>query len=397
MKRTGDARLLRRVNRSAVLDLIYREGPLPRAEIARRLQLSPPTVTRIVSKMLEEGAILESEAIDSHGGRPATLLRFNPQAAFMIGVYIGQQVVGALADLNGQIIESRTERMECGDGGVEQLIQLISALHAKAHSLGVPVRGVGVGAPSIVQYPEGIVVWSPTLGWRNLPLRNLLQDALHLPVFVENEVNLIALGESWRGVAQGLNNVVCISLGDGIGAGLILNGKLYRGTHCASGEIGYLIPGRQFLGHAYDTYGCLEGLAGCSGIVRRFWAAIEARASSALSAVDRAEITAETILIAASQGDKAAAQVVDETIDYIVIAIASLSAILDPEMVVISGELAKHGSTFIDEVRRRLNGLAPHTPPILVSASYVDAAVMGAVASAMMETSNALELYPRNL
>ncbi|MEJ5249985.1 MAG: ROK family transcriptional regulator [Caldilinea sp.] len=397
MKRTGDARLLRRVNRSAVLDLIYREGPLPRAEIARRLQLSPPTVTRIVSKMLEEGAILESEVVDSQGGRPATLLRFNPQSALMIGVYIGQQVVGALADLNGQIIESRTERMECGDGGVEQLIQLISALHAKAHSLGIPVRGVGVGAPSIVQYPEGIVVWSPTLGWRNLPLRNLLQDALHLPVFVENEVNLIVLGENWRGVAQGLNNVVCISLGDGIGAGLILNGKLYRGTHCASGEIGYLIPGRQFLGYAYDTYGCLEGLAGCSGIVRRFWTAVEAGASSMLFAADRTEITAETILIAATQGDEAAAQVVDETIDYIVIAIANLSAILDPEMVIISGELAKYGSILIDEVRRRFNGLAPHTPPILVSASHVDAAVMGAVASAMMETSNALELYPRNL
>ena len=114
----------------------------------------------------------------------------------MIGVYIGQQIVGALADLNGQIIESRTGRMECGDGGIEQLIQLISVLHAKAHFLGVPVRGVGVGAPSVVQYPEGIVVWLPTLGWRNLPLRNLLQDVLHLPVFVENEVNLIALGES---------------------------------------------------------------------------------------------------------------------------------------------------------------------------------------------------------
>ena len=145
------------------------------------------------------------------------------------------------------------------------------------------MRGVCIGAQAIVQYPQGILSWSPSLEWRDLPLKDGLERILELPVVVENEVNLIALGESWRGAGQGISNFICISIGDGIGSGLILGGQLYRGSHWAAGEIGYLVPDKQYLGQVFDTYGCLENLAGTSGIVRRAKARLAAGEASMLA------------------------------------------------------------------------------------------------------------------
>lgn len=397
MRRTGNASLLRRVNRSAVLELLRTAGPLPRAEIARRLQLSAPTITRIAAALLEDGLVLERETIDSTGGRPATLLQFNPRASLVIGIYIGQSIVGALADLSGEIIRRHSAPALPGRAGITQVVKVIEALRRNAVEMAIPVRGVGVGAPSIVTYPEGIVVWSPSLGWRNVPLQQMLQQALDLPVFVENEVNLIALGERWQGAGRGIENMICISLGDGIGAGLVLNGRLYRGSHSASGEVGYLIPGQQFLGRVYDTYGCLEGLAGSSGIVRRAQARLAAGEPSMLANAANgtgASLSVDMVLAAARQNDALARAVLQETIDYLSIAVANLACILDPDRIVVSGDLAAYGELFIDALCARLQGLVPNIPPLVLSELQMDAPVLGAVATVLSETSTALFVRP---
>ncbi len=392
MSHTGDASLLRRVNRSAVLELLRVKGPLTRAEIARRLRLSPPTITRIIVDLLDEGLVCELDTADSTGGRPATLLRLNSRVNLVIGVYIGHSIVGALADLSGEILERLTEPALYGEAGVERLLAVVERLQAKAAELGIPVRGVGVGAPSIVHYPEGVVVWSVSLGWRDLPLRRLMEERLGLPVFVENEVNLIALGESWQGAGREIENMICLSLGDGIGAGLMLNGKLYRGVHSAAGEVGYLVPGRQFLGQVYDSYGCLEGLAGSSGIVHRIEDRLTGGASSVVgNSINGAlELSADVVLESVRAGDILAQSVLDETVDYLAIAVANLACILDPDRIVVSGDLAKYGDLFLQSLQDRLIGLLPHVPPIALSELQMDAPVLGAVAIVLSETSNAL-------
>jgi predicted NBD/HSP70 family sugar kinase len=390
---TGDATLLRRVNQSAVLEILREEGPLARSAIARRLQLSPPTITRIVAGLLESGLVFERDDGASTGGRPPTLLEFNARASSMIGVYIGQHMFGALADLNGQILERRSVVAVPGDEGVQRLIGLIEDLRCEAALLGIPVRGACIGAPSIVVFPTGVVAWSPTLGWRNLPLRQILEDNLKLPVFVENEVNLIALGESWRGAGRGISSLVCISLGDGIGAGVVLEGNLYRGAQHAAGEIGYIIPGERFLGQSYDSYGCLEGLAGSTGIVQRTQARLAAGAPSGLSAEygpNATRLTAPAVLAAARNGDPTACAVVAETIDYLSIAVANLACILNPQRIIVSGEMAEFGDLFIEPIRTRLGGLLPAIPDIVLSELKTDAAILGAVATALRQTSDAL-------
>ena len=398
MNPTGNAALQRKVNESAVLELLREEGPFARAEIARRLQLSPPTITRIVANFIDGGLVLEQEAGSSTGGRPPTLLEFNASAGSVVGVYIGQQMTGALANLGGQVLARRSKVSVPGNVGVQRLTALITDLMEDAEAQGLRVRGVAVGAPSIVHFPEGVVIWSPTLGWQNLPLKDILEEELGVPVFIENEVNLIALGESWRGVGQGLANLVCISLGEGIGAGLILNGRLYRGAGSAAGEIGYMIPSERCLGQEYDTFGCLEGIAGSLGIIKRAKERLNAGEMSLLgdessNGAELRSLTVGQVLSAARLGDTLACTVVAETVDYLSVAIANLACLIAPERIIISGELADYSDLFIEPIKNRMRGLIPHMPDIVVSELKLDAIIFGAVAAALSETSDALFVH----
>jgi predicted NBD/HSP70 family sugar kinase len=391
LNHTGDATLLRKVNESAILELIREKGPISRSDLARLLRLSPPTITRIVNPLIEDGLVLEGDVGDSKGGRRPILLTFNHQASLIVGVYLSQNMTGALANLNGEILERRTRASIPGEDGVERLIDLIQELCRASERFGSPVRGVGIGVPSVTLAEEGIVTWAPSFGWRNLPLKQRLEEALELPVFIENEVNLIALGESWRGVGQGVPNLICISLGDGIGAGLILSGQLYRGAHNAAGEVGYIIPNEHCLGYKYDDYGCLEGLAGSVGIIRRAQYGLEAGQASVLAEPWRTDplcLTAQMILTAAREGDALACSVLQETINYLSIAIANIACIIDPDRIIISGDLAEFGDLFVEPIRTCLDGLIPVVPEIVLSDLGLDAPVLGAVATALRQTSD---------
>jgi predicted NBD/HSP70 family sugar kinase len=394
---TGDATLLRKVNESAVLEQIRRHGPLTRSNVARQLHLSLPTITRIANALLDTGLIIESSTAGSSGGRRPGLLAFNARANLIIGVYVGHKMVAALADLDGEIIERHSETSLAGAEGLQQLIGIIQSLRGQADDLGLSVRGVGVGAPSIVSFPEGVVAWAPGLGWRNLPLKKLLETALGLPVFVENEVNLLALGESWRGAGRGIRRLACISVGTGIGAGLILDGQLYRGARGAAGEIGYIVPNEGYLRRQVNGFGALETLADRNALVARGSARLRAGDASTLNnlcASDPGKLTAEMVLEAARVGDPLAGAAVSEVADYLSIAIANLACVIDPERVVLSGDLAAYADMFTEPVRERIQGLVPAMPEIVASVLGMDAAVLGAVAIAMRETSDALFVQP---
>lgn len=387
----GDATFLRRVNQAAVLELIREQGPISRSQIARRLHLSPATITRIANDLLENDIVLEGSPVHSQYGRRPILLEFNPRASLIIGVYVHKNMEAALSDLNGEILERRVEASVPGESGVERLIALVRDLHRVSKDYGPPVRGVGIGAPSVVAFETGTVAWAPSLGWRDLALKTRLEEALRLPVFVENEVNLIALGESWRGVGRGVRNLICISLGAGIGAGLILDGQLYRGSHDAAGEIGYIIPNESCLGRVYDGYGCLEGLAGSMGIVARAAARLAEGEPSILrgnGGGHPSELSVEKVLSAAREDDPLARSVLRETQDYLSIAVANLACILDPDCIVISGDLAEFGDLFVEPIRSRLKGTLPHMPDIVLSELRTDAAVLGALAIALYRTDS---------
>ena len=395
MPHIGRPRLMKRLNRSAILELLREQGPISRAKIARLLHLSPATVTRIVNELMEENLVLEIGTDNSTGGRRPTLLEFNYAANAIIGIDMGgTHIVGALADLGGNILQKASLSSSSGDGqndGLEQLTRVIQQLLSNPRLDDQELRGIGIGAPSITLHREGIVVWAASLGWKDLPLKSILEDRFQVPVFVENDVNLAALGESWYGTGKGVHNLVCVSIGTGIGAGIVIGGKLYRGYSEAAGEVGYLVPDSSYLGKHYEHFGCIETLSAGAGIVRRALVALEGDGDTMLgelAGADLKALTAEKVFEAARRGDPLAQEVVDETVDHISIIVANVAAILNPELIVLGGGIARSADLLIEPIRQRVEGVVPVMPLIKASELGENAAVMGAIALVLHSTDD---------
>lgn len=399
MNITGDATFLRKVNESALLELIREHGPITRTDLARRLGLSLPTVTRIVNSLIASNRVLDCSYANSRGGRRPSLLQFNFQSGLVISIYVGKKMWAALTDLGGNVLQRRKLDSLTGEAGIQQLVDLIEDLRSEAVQLGIPVLGAGLGVPSTIISPQGIVTWAAVLEWRDIPLKDRLEAATGLPVVVENEVNLITLGEMWRGAARDVRNLVCLTLDWGIGAGLVLDGHLYRGSHGAAGEVGYLIPNEACLGRSYEIFGCLESLAGGERIMQQVWDGLASGEPSCLTAQvrqSRENLTLEMVLEAARQGDQLACQAVNGTVEYLSIAVANLVCIVDPDRIVLSGGLGEYGDLFADRIREKIAGVIPteYMPEIIPSSLKLDAAVYGAIASVLRATEDAIKVEP---
>jgi len=378
MRTTVTASLMRSINRTAILDLIRQDGPIARSQIARRLNTSLPTVMRIVDELIEEDLVRPLGSSESTGGRPRSLLVFNGSAYAAVGVDLGgRRIIKKKTDLAGNIqheVYIPWEDMDPEDN-LEQLCALIEGLLDAPGPAGQRIRGIGVGVPGVTLSPEGIITWAPSLGWRYLPLREILIERFDMPVFVENDVNLAALGELGFGAGRGVQDLVCIAVGTGIGAGIIAGGVLYRGHSQAAGEIGYLLPGVEFLGRRHDQFGALESLASGTGIAKRARQLLEQEGMS----VPSEGLSAEDVFDAARRGEPWAQQVVDGTVDYLSLAIASVSAMLDPEVIVLGGGVSRSADLLIEPILHRLEGVIPSIPRLVASPLGRRAAVMGAI------------------
>lgn len=375
------------INTTAILEFVRHEGPVSRADIARYLGLSGSTVTRITSDLIDAGLLTEqSEPGVSRGGRPPILLSFNHRAATVIGVDIGgTTTTAALGDLNGHILYKQSIRSRPADRGPitpDDVIALIEAVKSHASSLDLPVRGVGVGAPGITHANRGTVVLAPALEWQDMPLGELLSAGVGLDVFVENDVNLGALGEHRFGAGRGTRHFVALLVGTGVGAGVILNGQLFHGASDAAGEIGYLMIGRESLAKTYPGFGHFESVAGGHGLAEQF--------SQVLASEDggrgRASITARDVFDMRDT-HPSARDIVERAIDYLAIAVANVACILNPERVVIAGGVVNAQPWVVDAVRERLVGRIPERPDIVAAQLGNTAVLVGALSLAREKTS----------
>lgn len=389
MKKTLTSTLMRSINRSAILDLIRQQSPITRAKIASELSVSLPTVMRIVDSLIEEDLVRYIGNDASSGGRPASLLEYNGRAYAVIGIDLGgTKMYGAVADLSGNIQHeiSIPTNSDGAERNLELLIDLIQKLLDVPRPAGQVIRGIGLGLPGVTLSREGMVTWVPSLGWRDLPIKSILEDRFGYSVFIENDVNLIALGEHNFGAGKGVHNLVCVAVGTGIGAGIIINRALFRGFNQASGEIGYLLPNVNALGETYDEFGALENLASGLGIARR---AREYFVANNMPMPDE-ELTAEDVFSAARDGETWAQKITQDTIDLLSMAIVNISALLNPEMIILSGGVIRSADLLIEPIRQRIQGAIPFLPRIEVSLLGSRAAVMGAI---VMVLSGTFERY----
>ena len=293
---------------------------------------------------------------------------------------------GAVANIGGDILEeiNINGHGASGEASFEMLSQLIQRLLAFPRVRNLKVSGIGVGAPGMTRSKEGVVEWSPSLNWRRFPLKEKLEEHFGLPVAVDNDVNQAALGESWFGVGQGVKDMVLIAIGTGAGAGIIIDGALYRGHDESAGEVGYMLTGRDELGKKYNRFGALESKVSGTGVVERARHLLAGERSSD----ELRTLTSFEVFDAARRNEAWACRVVADTVDFLSVSIANIVAVLNPELVILGGEIASSADLVIPPLVDRISGVVPHLPQIKASTLGYRAAVMGAIARIVYATTD---------
>ena len=308
----------------------------------------------------------------------------------VIGVDLGgTNVRTALLDTEGKILQKRKEATNASEGWekvVARLARTIEQQRADAVQQGHSVVSVGVGAPGIINVDKGVVVKSPNFpDWNNLPLKMELEQRLGLPVCIENDANAAALGEMWHGAGQGVRSMILLTLGTGVGGGIILDKKIWHGADGMAGELGHmtLLPDGRLCG--CGNQGCLEMYASARGIVQSYCEALER--SALTSAQSRGTITSERVYQAARDGDELANGVMRDMGRMLGIGIANLINIFNPDMIVIGGGVKDAWQLFIgathQEVMRRAFQVPAERTEIVPSMLGDDAGVVGAAAVAL--------------
>ena len=255
------------------------------------------------------------------------------------------------------------------------LQKLAAGLCARARATGRRPLGIGIGAPGIVG-AGGLVISSGALAWKNAPLGALLENRLGLPVRVENDVNLAALGEHAVGAGRGKASLFLIAIGTGIGGGCILDGRLWRGNHFAAAEIGALLPGPEFLGWSDRDWGAFEAYASGTGIES------EARKAAQQAGLMLPEevLRGERLFAAAAEGAPWATIAIDRAVALWTVAVGAVQALIDPEVIVLSGGVSASAARYLPRLRDHLSRALPQAPKVVLSTLGYRAAVLGAPA-----------------
>ena|SRR5436305_3095477 len=378
--------LLRELGEQAVLETIFRKGPITRPELATATSLSKPTVSAAVSRLEQEGLVRASGRRAGQRGRKPVSYVVSSRVGFVVGGDIGgSNVRVAAADLFGEpICNLKQPTAKDGSRAVgAQILEMVSEVIDDASAVHGRPLALGISSPGIVDQASGRVTSlaynvAPEGGFDPL---EVIRDRFDLPVLVENNVNLAAVGEKWFGLARGVKTMVFVAIGAGVGMGIIIDDELVRGAHGAAGEIGYL----PLVGDPFDPrhrlHGGLEDEIGAAGIV----AAFEERRGSGdpeLSAV-------HDVFELASAGNVAAQAVVEHVASRLGTAIATACAILDPELVVLGGGIGA-SPLLLRPVRGSAAALVPITARIETSLLGERAALQGAIAVALQAARTAL-------
>ncbi|MDP9038550.1 MAG: ROK family transcriptional regulator [Acidobacteriota bacterium] len=342
---------LRQTNARGLLRLLQEHNPCSKADLVRSSGLSAPTVSSAISHLDELGLIEQVGDGESSGGRPPGLLRFNVRHGYVAAADIGgTRMRMMLADLGGTVIgQSSTllnARQKTPEGMSSLIVEGLKALCRQSCTPWKKVLHLTAGAPGITDVHTGVVLSAPNLHrWDDVPFRSLLEAEAGIACAVENDTNLAAVGESWRGAARGVDDFVFIALGTGVGAGIFINGRLHRGARWSAGEIGYLgVTGRRRAPMKVRELGQLEQAIGGSGIEqewRRQLKRTDARCGT--SRIDGLEgLKASEIFDLAADGDRMAGEVLRYTSTILADAIADISLLLNPQVVVLGGGVGSH-------------------------------------------------------
>lgn len=389
----GNLGLVKKINKRTVLNLIRDQKMISRAEIAKVAGLNKATVSALVDELIQENFVFESGIGASTGGRRPTMLKFNHLAGSIVGAELGvNYIYTVLTDLNANILWEK--RIELGEDTkqeeiLQQMVHMIQEALENAPETPNGVMGIGIGVPGIVNSEQGKILFAPNLRWDNVAFLPFLKE--HLPnymITIENEAKLAALGEKWFGASRSFSNLVYISAGTGIGAGIIINNQLYSGTEGQAGEIGHHIIQANGLTCSCGNNGCWEMYASEKAIRRRL---IEINRKE-----EADDFSIDRLCSMAESGDREIAEIFQEIGTYLGIGLLNVVHAYNPEAIIIGNTLGRAGKWLLQHAEKIVNEkkLTKSSPnPVVVNSELKEkSCVIGAVSSILDKILNPVEI-----
>lgn len=401
-KHTADQAFVRETNLSQVLRLIHNQSPLSRAQLAAITGLNKSTVSSLVDELIEQGLVHETGSNTGGTGRPATLLEINPQAGSVVGVELGVDFVSvAVTDILGNILWRRREDADPASNQekmISQTLEIVKDAISAGKRKGYKFIGLGLTTPGTVDTNKGTLIFAPNLHWHNVPFVKIFSESTKLKVFIENDANAAAIAEHLFGTTRQCQDFIFVFAGVGIGGGLFLNGKLYRGKNGYAGEIGHspiMAEPSQNVCHCGNR-GCWETYANQYSIIQRVQARLEVKRSSIipkLMAEQNLPLGIPLIKQAADASDREALDSFREAGRAMGQGLAGLINIFNPEKIVIGGPLSIAGEYMLPAIKETVGqhampGIEPRAE-ISLSPFGPDASLIGAVAIVVDDLLNA--------
>ncbi|HLS90395.1 MAG TPA: ROK family transcriptional regulator [Limnochordia bacterium] len=336
--RTGDRAMIRELNTSIVLDCIRRHGPIARSQIAAMTGMGRSTISGIVAFLQEKGLVEPVGSGASTGGRKPEMLAFKPDRYVALGVKLQPGGIRAcLADLSGSVVASAEEAVPHRD--LKRVLDALDRTYTRMTQDLDPDRllGAGLAIPGLVDSSRGISVHPHFFEWRDAPLRQILEQRWEVPVWIDNDARVGALGEKWALAEEGAT-FLFVTIGIGIGAGIVLNDALMEGDLVGAGHLGHMmVEPDGSLCHC-GLRGCLETVASDAALLRYFHEAAPAV---------REAVTVEDVFARAMAGDPAAVAAVDRVVRYLAIAIGNVIKLLGIKRVIVGGETGVVGGSLL--------------------------------------------------
>ncbi|MCL4862013.1 MAG: ROK family protein [Caldilineaceae bacterium] len=392
----GQPELLKEINRSRAFEILKRTRILSRPELAQQTGLSRATIALLMDDLLRVGVAQHVGLGDSTGGRPPALLEFNPNAAFALGAaMLDHEWRIVLTNLDAQVVH-RLDAPIPGSNPESAVEALQIGVQA---ALGRIERGrllpaIGLGTPGLVDMPSGVIKAAVDVGWYEVPIRAMTEAALGLQCLVANRSKVGALAEHWYGASKGLEELIYISIGTGVAAGIVHAGELFMGVNSSAGELGHVTVLPDGPPCRCGNRGCLQQLVSEPAIADRARTRLREQPNSQLWTLvghHPERVTAALVFAAAEQGDELANEIVDETARYLGIAIANLVNLFNPARIVLGGPVGQLSKGMLplvlDEVRKRALSYPLSAVQIAPSSLGPDANAIGAAALVLRRAS----------
>lgn len=337
--------LLRAINRFEILDTTRVHKLISRVDLAKTTGLSKASVTGITADLIDEGLLFEKEVSASMGGRRPILLALNPDGAYSLGVYlsflgISVLIVNFEATILNEYFLPLQAKHYTPDAFVDKIVQAVHACMWEANFSKNQISGLGISIPGLVDSQTGMIRFFPNYGWENVNLRDMVQQRIDHPTYIENSANTLALAEQWFGDVRGVDNFIVITLEHGVGMGIVLDGKLYRGQKGVAGEFGHTTVDPDGPLCRCGQKGCLEAIVGNRAIVL---AARAAAAKGEWHPENPETITIDDVLSAAKTGEPCLHNIYAHAGKVLGMGIANLIRIFNPAKILISGKGVEAG------------------------------------------------------